>query len=172
MGFFKDFKKTLLSYPAWQLIVIAIISFIAHGSMVFSKAIGVDTEAAILGIEAYDGQGRQGILWLRKLLGMSKFNLWLTNSLTFFLLILVAIVIFTSLSVYKEELSNVLMPFCILFIISPFWACQLYFLSQSVPVLISLLLIPFTEALVRFAFNRLIPPPEKCLFLIAASVLF
>ena len=58
MGFFKDFKKTLLSYPAWQLIVIAIISFIAHGSMVFSKAIGVDTEAAILGIEAYDGQGR------------------------------------------------------------------------------------------------------------------
>ncbi|MCR4678687.1 MAG: glucosyltransferase domain-containing protein [Lachnospiraceae bacterium] len=171
-NFFKSFKSTLLSYPAWSLIIIAIISFIAHGSMIFSKAIGVDTEAAILGIEAYDGQGRQGILWLRKLLGMSKFNLWLTNSLTFFLLILVAIVIFTSLSAYKEELSKLLIPFCILFIVSPFWACQLYFLSQSVPVLISLLLIPFTEVIVRYATDSLMPLTKKILFFLATSVLF
>ena len=167
---FKELKKNILSFPIWSLLSIFIVAFIAHGSMIFSNVIGIDTEAAILGIEAYDGQGRQGILWIRNLLGMTKFNLWLTNSLTFFLLIFVPLFFFAAIMIQKKELKNLLFPFCIIFIVSPYWACQLYFLSQSVPVLISLLLIPLIDILIRLSINSKVP--EKICLLLLSSALF
>lgn len=163
-------SEKISKYPTWAIAVIGIISFIAHGSMIFSNVIGVDTEAAILGIEAYDGQGRQGILWVRKLLGMSKFNLWLTNSLTFFLLIIVALFFFTTITARKKKLTKLLVPFGIIFIVSPYWACQLYFLSQSVPVLISLLLVPLVDKLFRKALSS--KNLQRVFLLVLSSILF
>ena len=85
----KEYIKNLKDVSAKEWIFAIIVSFIAHGSMLFSKAIGIDLEAAVLGIEAYNEQGRHGIIWIRNLLQMSKFNLFLVTVLTFVLLIVV-----------------------------------------------------------------------------------
>lgn len=166
----KAYVNNLKEVSAKEWIFAIVIAFIAHGSMLFSKAIGIDLEAAVLGVEAYNEQGRHGIIWIRNLLLMSKFNLYLVTVLTFILLIVVSVNFYAGLSVRFSGLKQTFYPFILFFVTSAYWACQLYFLSQSIPVLFSLLLIPLIVFLIESSIEG--RTLKKVLKLLFAAVLF
>ncbi len=163
-------KNRILAYHWWEILTVIVVSFIAHGSMLFSDAIGIDMESAIVGIEPLKEQGRHGIFWVRSLLQMEQYNLFLTTVLTFVFLTLAAIVFYTGLNQRDSQKNGAFIPFSIFFLTSPFWTAQLYFLNQSVPVLFSILLIPFTVMLVDAALESKVLP--RILYLILAATLF
>ncbi len=160
MNFVKDYFDRMKKIPVWMMGCVFVCAYIAHGAMLFSQVIGIDTENSILDHDGYAVQGRQGILWLRSILRMSDFNLYLTEAITFFLLILAAVVfyIFYHTLTNKENYWDFI-PFSVMFIVSPFWTCQVYFLSQSVPVLVAVILVPVTFSIFESAFKtkKLIP---------------
>ncbi|MCR5311979.1 MAG: glucosyltransferase domain-containing protein [Lachnospiraceae bacterium] len=135
-------------------ILIAITTFICHGAILFSNVFGIDTEVAALGLDDYFAQGRQGIMWLRSILGLSPFNLYLAEGLTFFLMLFVPITYYFFFEISAGSFAKpTFFLYCIIFVVSPFWVAQIYFLSQSAAVLFGLLLIPVVLYLFESGMN-------------------
>ena len=150
----KSFTKV---YPPFVFVIGVIGAFICHGAMLFSDVIGLDMDLMIKDIELYGGQGRQGILWIRNILQIAKCNLYLTESLTFLFLILSAVAVLFFLHIFSEQEKEkpiVGALFMLIWIVSPFWTVQLYFLSQSVPVLVATILIPVAVLLVQLTYEN------------------
>lgn len=128
-----------------QVVFAFVVAFFCHGAMLLSKTVGIDTEKAMLGLDAYAIQGRPAILWIRKIYDFGSLHLQYNRILTFVLLVVSAVVYLLLLRHYCDEKKTVKyagFPFLLFWIVSPFWVAQLYFLSQSVPVLLTLALLP------------------------------
>ncbi len=148
--------KELIS--PWYVIFALFLGFLCHGSMLFSDAIGIDTEKAIQNADAYAIQGRAGVLWIRNLLTAGNFNLYYMEALTFALLVLSPFVFLWLIYAVTRDgktVKRAAIPFLAIWIVSPFWVAQLYFLSQSVPVLVTLILLPVAAYLTDMAANNL-----------------
>lgn len=138
----------------WMIVLSGVAAFIAHGSVVFSQRIGFDTDAIMDGVHNFDQVGRYGLVWLAQLLELKWFNLYHAQILAL-LFIMLAPVSFGCLfyCVYGQN-SRIKPAQCVLsvlFIISPFWAAQIYFLNQSPQVLLACILIPVTLLLIETA---------------------
>ena len=79
----KRIKSILKTFSVWHALFAVCITFAAHGDMLFSELIGIDTEMAILGRDAYYIQGRPGVMWIRDALTSGRFNIYYTQILTF-----------------------------------------------------------------------------------------
>lgn len=134
-------KKT-----GWAIIGIAAAAFCAHGPLLFSDTIGVDTEFIMKGMHNFDLLGRQGLIWLGKLLGLNSFNLYYAQILALLFLILAPVAfgfLFWSVSGQRKGCLFSLFLLGAAFVASPFWVTQLYFLNQSPQITFSCALIPF-----------------------------
>lgn len=142
----KDTIKYL--YQArWIIVLIGLITFVTHGSILFSQRFGIDTDAVILGMYSFKNTGRQGLCWLAGLLGLELdwFNLYFAQGLTILFMILspVALGWLYYLSGAKEETGGAgpaLLAMGLSFVVSPFWVAQIYFLNQSAQVLLAFVL--------------------------------
>ena len=142
----------------WYVIYAVFIAYLCHGAMLFSDVIGIDTEKAILDTDAYAIQGRAGVIWIRNLLKAGSFNLYYEEGLTFALLVLspfIFMIVFYLVSKDLGLFKKVAIPFLTFWLISPFWVAQLYFLSQSVPVMVTLILLPIAAWLVNMSIDNL-----------------
>ncbi|MCM1570180.1 MAG: glucosyltransferase domain-containing protein [Roseburia sp.] len=122
---------------------LAVLVFIAHGSVLFSERFGVDTELAIDGIHNFDKIGRQGLVWLGKLLGMGWFNLYYAQALTLLFLLLSPMAfgyLFYRLGGTAQRTA--LFAFGASYICSVFWTAQIYFLNQSAQITCCGILVP------------------------------
>ena len=138
-------KKQRNLIIVWQVVFAFAVAFFCHGAMLLSKTVGIDTEKAILGLDAFAIQGRPAILWLRAIYDLGSFHLQYNRILTFLLLVVSAVVYLLLLKHYCDEKKTIKyagFPFLLFFIVSPFWVAQLYFLNQSVPILFTLILLP------------------------------
>ena len=82
--------KNYLFRMRWFLVSVAALTLMTHGSVLFTQRFGIDTDAIMNGIHNYDLIGRQGLIWLAKLLGLDLnwFNLYYAQVLTVLLLFL------------------------------------------------------------------------------------
>lgn len=131
----------------WIIVVIGVITFLTHGSILFSQRFGIDTDAVLLGMHNFSSIGRQGLCWLAGLLGLELdwFNLYFAQGLTILFMILspVAFGWLYYLSGAKEETGGAgpaLLAMGLSFVVSPFWVAQIYFLNQSAQVLLAFVL--------------------------------
>ena len=154
----KMFSRIKELISPWHVIYAVFIAYLCHGAMLFSDTIGIDTEKAILDSDAYATQGRAGVIWIRNLLKAGNFNLYYEEGLTFALLVVSPFVFLTIFYFISKDLGlfrKVIIPFLTFWIISPFWVAQLYFLSQSVPVMVTLILLPIAAWLVNMSVDNL-----------------
>ena len=117
--------------------VLALVTLMTHGSLLFSESIGIDTEYIIRGKNNFSAIGRQGLVWLSELLGTDWFNPYMVQALTL-LFMVCAPVCFGYLFYFysgQKTLANVTLTVLgVSYIVSPFWTEQLYFLNQSAQV--------------------------------------
>lgn len=141
-----DEGKTLMQYmadifPAFVLLAVA--ALMTHGSILFSQRIGIDTEYIISGNHNFDLLGRQGLIWLADILEIDWFNPYLVQVLTVVFMVLAPVFfgfLFYRYSEQKSLLNVTLIVMGVSYIVSPFWAAQLYFLNQSAQVTFSCVL--------------------------------
>lgn len=145
--------KSYIRKTTWSILLITAAAFLCHGSLLFSDRFGIDTEFMMSGVHNFNSLGRQGLVWLGKLLGLEWFNLYYAQALVILFLILAPISFgylfwkaggqgFGALPLFLLGLS---------FVISPFWTAQIYFLNQSPQILFSCVLIPVTILLAEKA---------------------
>lgn len=72
----------------WIVMAVTMITFITHGALLFSQSFGVDTELLMNGSHNFNLIGRQGLVWLAKLLELEWFNLYQAQVLAFSFMIL------------------------------------------------------------------------------------
>ncbi len=80
--------KEYLGKVRWIIAAIIMITFMAHGAILFSQSFGIDTDSIMNGEHNFDQIGRQGLIWLAKLLDLDWFNLYHAQVLAFSLMIL------------------------------------------------------------------------------------
>lgn len=137
--------KNYLFRMRWFLVSVAALTLMTHGSVLFTQRFGIDTDAIMNGIHNYDLIGRQGLIWLAKLLGLDLnwFNLYYAQVLTVLLLFLspVAFACLFRLTVGEEKGEGAaLLVLSVSYIVSPFWVSQIYFLNQSAQILLACIL--------------------------------
>lgn len=160
-------------FPA--ITVLVAVAFLAHGSILFTERIGIDTEYIMFGKADFLNMGRQGLVWLAKILGTGttvsadssgavnnvlwtgaagnalKFNPYLVQVLTFAFLAAAPVgfgYLFCRYSGQKTVLNMTLIVFGVSYIVSPFWVSQVYFFNQSAQVTFACVL---TAAAIYFA---------------------
>lgn len=138
----------------WAIVAIGVIAFVAHGALLFSDCFGIDTDFIIEGEHNFDVIGRPGLIWLGKLLGLSWFNLYYAQVMTFLFMVLIPIAfgfLFYVTGKQRNCLNSTLLVFGLSFLVSPFWTAQIYFLNQSVQVTCSCVLITLAILLVELS---------------------
>lgn len=146
--------KEYICQTRWLIVLAGVTAFMAHGSVLFSQRFGFDTDAFMNGIHSFNQSGRYGLVWLARLLGLQWFNLYYAQVLAFFLMILAPIsfgYLFYWMHGQKARLKPAQWILNTLFIVSPFWAGQIYFLNQSPQVLLACILIPVSLLLIEIA---------------------
>ncbi len=129
----------------WAALMVVITVLMTHGSLLFSDSIGIDTEIMIEGVHNFDQIGRQGLVWLGKLLGLGWFNLYYAQVLTLLFMILIPLAFGYLFQVVgnQQKCNNLtLLVLGLSFAVSPFWTVQIYFLNQSAQVTCGCLLLP------------------------------
>lgn len=142
-GFIKAYIKKI----PWIIFALVIAVFMSHGSLLFSERFGIDTEFIMSGLHNFNSLGRQGLVWLGTLLGLEWFNLYYAQALVLLFLILAPLsfgYLFYKTGGQEYFCSLPLLLLGLSFVVSPFWATQIYFLNQSPQILLSCILIPFT----------------------------
>ncbi|MDR2593567.1 MAG: glucosyltransferase domain-containing protein [Fibromonadaceae bacterium] len=133
------------------LVITALALFFCYGIKLFQYSIGVDTElfmADYLGILKFDiNIGRFALSLLSWMLNING----LFNPFTAFFCTFCLIWLFTISHAYIIALfckntgkNNALIPFALVFISSPIWAEEFYFVFQAREVALMVLLCPFT----------------------------
>ena len=140
----KELKKYLFRMR-WFLVSAAVLTFLTHGSILFTQRFGIDTDAIMNGIHNYDLIGRQGLIWLAKLMGLDLdwFNLYYAQVLTIFLLFLSPASFSWLFRLSGGQAKGEGAAFLALSascIVSPFWVSQIYFLNQSAQILLACVL--------------------------------
>lgn len=146
--------KEYIYQTRWMIVLSGVASFIAHGSVLFSQRFGFDTDAIMNGLQQFDQSGRYGIVWLTELLGLKWFNLYYAQILAFLFIILAPVsfgCLFYCTYGQNARIKPAQWVLSTLFIVSPFWATQIYFLNQSPQVLLACILIPVSLLLVETA---------------------
>lgn len=147
------FEKTRSMY-----LLLAGIVLLAHGSLLFSQRIGIDTELMMEGYDRFTVLGRQGITWLGKVFYLWWFNLYWAEALTVLFMVLAPIAyVFAFSSVGRQDrfLNISLIVFGTAYALSALWATQLYFLNQAAQVACACFLVPVTAVLVEKARENL-----------------
>ena len=137
----------------WTVIGIAAIAFITHGAVLFSQSFGIDTDFMINGEHNFDRLGRQGLIWIAKLLDLDWFNLYYAQVLAFTFMIF-APVSFGFLLHWMGDGSRAglsLLALSVSFVVSPFWVTQVYFLNQSPQILSACIMIAVSIFLAEYA---------------------
>lgn len=135
--------KEYLFKVRWAIIGVVAIAFMSHGAVLFSQSFGIDTDFIMNGEHNFDRIGRQGLIWIAKLLDLDWFNLYYAQVLAFTFMVL-APVSFGFLLYRMGDGSSAgfsLLVLSVSFVVSPFWASQVYFLNQSAQVLLACILI-------------------------------
>lgn len=147
--------KEYLFKARWAIAAMVIITFIAHGAILFSQSFGIDTDLIINGEHNFDRIGRQGLIWLAKLLDLDWFNLYYAQVLTFCFMALAPVsfgYLLYRLGGAAQDRANLsLLALGVSFVVSPFWVTQVYFLNQSAQVLLACTLIAVSILLAEHA---------------------
>lgn len=166
-------KSSLQAYLEEYCLVwwgFAVLVLMAHGSVLFSERFGIDTELAIDGIHNFDKIGRQGLVWLGKLLGMGWFNLYYAQALTILFLFLSPVAFgYLFYTVGGRSGKTALFAFGASYICSVFWTAQIYFLNQSAQITCCGILVPAAILILHRGFQG--GRKEKILSLIMAWLL-
>lgn len=152
----------------WAILCIAAVTFLTHGSILFSQRFGIDTDAIMEGDQNFTTLGRQGLVWLAKFLGLDWFNLYLAQILALLFMILFPVssgYLFSRMSGQSERLNLSLLALGLSVVVSPLWSEQIYFLNQSPQVLLACALIPVTVLLVEAARIDILHKWQYCLVL-------
>lgn len=80
--------KEYLCNVKWVVAAVILFTFMAHGAILFSQGFGIDTDSIIAGWHNFDLIGRQGLVWLARLLGLDWFNLYYAQVLALFFMVL------------------------------------------------------------------------------------
>lgn len=146
--------KEYLYRVRWTVMCIAAVTFITHGSILFSQRFGIDTDAIMNGDHNFTLLGRQGLVWLAKFLDLDWFNLYLAQILVLVFMTLFPVVIgylLYRMSGQSGCLNLSLLVLGLSVVVSPFWTAQIYFLNQSPQVLLACVLIPVAILLAETA---------------------
>ena len=138
----------------WAIVCIAAVTFLTHGAILFTQRFGIDTEDIMKGHSAFLETGRQGLVWLAKVLELDWFNLYLAQVLVLVFMTLFPVsagYLFSRIGGQTEYLNLSLLVLGLSVVVSPFWVEQIYFLNQSPQVLLACVLIPVTVLLVEAA---------------------
>lgn len=149
----KEAKKWLFQ-NRWILLLTAAVVFMAHGSILFSRRFGIDTDAIMLGMHNFMDIGRQGLVWLAGLLELDWFNLYFAQVLTLLFMLLSAVAfggLFCHAGGAGRGERAALFAFALAYVISPYWTAQIYFLNQSAQVLLACALTAGSIALAEAA---------------------
>lgn len=122
-------------FPA--VIILAAAMMMAHGSILFTDRIGVDTEFMMYGNQVFDQVGRQGLVWLADILELEWFNPYLVQVLVFVFMVLTPVLfgfLFHRCAGQEKLLNTTLIVLGICWIVSPFWTAQIYFFNQSAQI--------------------------------------
>ena len=138
----------------WTTLCIAAVTFLTHGSILFSQRFGIDTDIIMEGTHNFTLIGRPGLVWLAKFLELDWFNLYLAQ--IFVLVFMTLLPVSLGYLLYRmsgqiEHLNLSLLVLGLSVVVSPFWVEQIYFLNQSPQVLLVCVLIPVTVLLVEAA---------------------
>lgn len=141
-------KKNIENYRA-HIWGIGLLIFFIHGAKLFNGSIGIDTEDIIhLQNEFYGGwldTGRQGLVFLKAILGLVDYNPYFANLVT---LIGLALAVISWFALFDYTLHKKSSPFVwivagALWISHPILIEQLYFSLQSVEICIGMMLMAF-----------------------------
>ena len=138
----------------WTILCIAAITFLTHGSILFTQRFGVDTDSIMKGAHSFTLSGRPGLVWLAKFLDLDWFNLYLAQIFVLIFMTLLPVAfgyLFYHISGQSDCLNLSLLVLGLSVVVSPFWSEQIYFLNQSPQVLLACVLIPVTVLLVEAA---------------------
>ena len=163
--------REYLYQTRWIIVLTGVFAFLAHGSVLFSQRFGFDTDAIMIGSHSFKESGRYGIVLLTKLLGLSWFNLYYAQILAFLFIILAPVsfgYLFYCIHGQSERIKSAQWILGTLFVVSPFWAAQIYFLNQSPQVLLACVLIPVSLLLADSAKED---PLHKWPYIFSAIVL-
>lgn len=153
-----DELKRYISKTRHVLVVVMAIVFFTHGSLLFSQRIGIDTEIMMDGRSSFGVLGRQGLIWLGKLLGLEWFNLWYVQILTLIFMMLAPLAygfLFYYVGKQKRYENIALVLFGLGYIVSPIWASQLYFLNQSAQLTCACVLVAICVLFAEYAREKL-----------------
>ena len=131
------------------LVITAIILFFCYGIKLFQYSIGIDTEFFMADkadmIKWALQIGRFGHAFFEWLLHTKGFNPFTTFLSTFCLIYLFTISWCYIIAVFSKntDRNNAFIPFAIVFISSPIWAEQFYFVTQSTEVALMVLICPY-----------------------------
>lgn len=146
--------KEYLYRVRWMVLCIAAVTFLTHGSILFSQRFGIDTDGIMERSHNFTIIGRQGLVWLAKFLDLDWFNLYLAQIFVLVFMTLLPVsfgYLFYRMNRQSENLNLSLLVLGLSVVVSPFWTEQIYFLNQSPQVLLACVLIPVTVLLVEAA---------------------
>ena len=129
------------------LIATALALFFCYGIKLFQYSIGIDTELFKSGsLKFFISIGRFGLSLLMLLLNIKGFNPFTAFFGAFCLIWLFVISHAYIIALFCKNTgkNNALIPFALVFISSPIWAEQFYFVFQAREVALMVLLCPFT----------------------------
>ena len=132
--------KDYLYKTRWTIVLITFITFIAHGSILFSQRFGIDTDIIMQGMHPFNKNGRPALIWISNLLEFDWFNLYHVQALTIIFMIFAPIsfgYLFYRIGSQEKFTNITLLVLALAFIISPFWVTQIYFMNQCAQVLLA-----------------------------------
>ena len=89
MNYTLDTLKRYFKKTRWSIVLLGVLAFLTHGSILFYQGFGVDTDAIMNGIDNFKELGRPGLVWLGKFFGLDWFNLYYAQALAFLFIIFV-----------------------------------------------------------------------------------
>ena len=146
--------KAYLFRNRYVILIMGIFVFLVHGSKLFSLNNGIDTEQIIfLGNEFYEswlGIGRQGLIFLKWLLGLELYNPFFAP-LLLMIFSVTAFIAYTFLLEYagmecgypiqKGKFRWLALAFGMMVLSHPVWAEQFYFTLQAAEIMLSITLL-------------------------------
>jgi hypothetical protein len=141
------------------LIAVTVALFFSYGAKLFWYTIGADTErymmanrilfvddAMIVGPYRWGVQGRFGLMLLQKLWDIKEFNPYTAFFVAFCFIWLFVVSWCYIIAVFNKSSglrNNAFIPFALLFMTSPVWAEQFYWVLQAAEVVFIIFLCPY-----------------------------
>lgn len=155
MNYTLDTLKRYFKKTRWSIVLLGVLAFLTHGSILFYQGFGVDTDAIMNGIDNFEELGRPGLVWLGKFFGLDWFNLYYAQALAFLFIIFVPVafgaLFYIAGGAEETRINVMLLALGASVIVSPFWAEQIYFINQSAQVLFACILTALSLLATEFA---------------------